>query len=336
MTAVMAAGQTLVIITRNIDLSVGSIAGVTAYLTGETWSPTRPPRPCSRSASPSRIGCVLGLDQRGARGLRADPVDHRHPRDAGDLPDVADQLRRRRARSPPTRCRSGSSTSRDRRVFSIGGLEFRADVRVGVVVILVPPGRARAARAGAAGSTPSAPTPRRPGRRAARAAHDDRRLRAVRCARRARRVPVPGPLRDDHGGRRPGPRAGVDRRRRRRRGQHARRLGHDRRRAARRGADRPARPEPRPRAADQRVLARRRARRCSSSSPSCSTGLRRRRFVSGARSCDEAGADCDAGRHGGAARAGARATDASTGSLRRSTWELLLAVILARDDRRST
>ncbi len=34
-TAVIAAGQSLVIITRNIDLSVGSIAGVSAYLTGE-------------------------------------------------------------------------------------------------------------------------------------------------------------------------------------------------------------------------------------------------------------------------------------------------------------
>jgi rhamnose transport system permease protein len=33
--AVIAAGQSLVIITRNIDLSVGSIAGVSAYLTGE-------------------------------------------------------------------------------------------------------------------------------------------------------------------------------------------------------------------------------------------------------------------------------------------------------------
>jgi len=34
-TAVMAAGQSLVIITRNIDLSVGSIAGVSAYVTGD-------------------------------------------------------------------------------------------------------------------------------------------------------------------------------------------------------------------------------------------------------------------------------------------------------------
>ena len=34
-TAVLAAGQSLVIITRNIDLSVGSIAGVSGYLTGE-------------------------------------------------------------------------------------------------------------------------------------------------------------------------------------------------------------------------------------------------------------------------------------------------------------
>jgi rhamnose transport system permease protein len=34
-TAILAAGQTLVILTRNIDLSVGSVVGVTAYVTGE-------------------------------------------------------------------------------------------------------------------------------------------------------------------------------------------------------------------------------------------------------------------------------------------------------------
>jgi rhamnose transport system permease protein len=34
-TAILAAGQTIVILTRNIDLSVGSIVGVTAYVTGE-------------------------------------------------------------------------------------------------------------------------------------------------------------------------------------------------------------------------------------------------------------------------------------------------------------
>jgi rhamnose transport system permease protein len=34
-TAILAAGQTIVILTRNIDLSVGSIVGITAYVTGE-------------------------------------------------------------------------------------------------------------------------------------------------------------------------------------------------------------------------------------------------------------------------------------------------------------
>src|SRR5262245_41185928 len=34
-TAILAVAQTLVIITRNIDLSLGSIVGVSAYLTGE-------------------------------------------------------------------------------------------------------------------------------------------------------------------------------------------------------------------------------------------------------------------------------------------------------------
>ena len=62
-TAVVAAGQALVIITRNIDLSVGSIAGVSAYLTGDLlgnhlgtrrswpcWSPSGSAR-CSASST---------------------------------------------------------------------------------------------------------------------------------------------------------------------------------------------------------------------------------------------------------------------------------------------
>ena len=94
----------------------------------------------------------------------------------------------------------------------------------------------------------------------ARAAHDDRRLHGVWGAGRARRVPPPGSFRNAHRVGRTGARARVDRRRGRRRGQHARRIRDDRRQLLRRLADRPARSEHRPRTADQRVRARRCAR----------------------------------------------------------------------------
>ena len=42
--AVVAVGQTLVVLTRNIDLSVGSIVGCTAYVIGD--AARRPPRAC--------------------------------------------------------------------------------------------------------------------------------------------------------------------------------------------------------------------------------------------------------------------------------------------------
>src|SRR4030067_1811841 len=43
--AVLAVGQTLVFLTRNFDLSVGSIAGFTAYFVGQQlwWHPEIPP-----------------------------------------------------------------------------------------------------------------------------------------------------------------------------------------------------------------------------------------------------------------------------------------------------
>ena len=36
--AILAAGQTLVLVTRNVDLSVGSVLGLTAYLAGDLLS----------------------------------------------------------------------------------------------------------------------------------------------------------------------------------------------------------------------------------------------------------------------------------------------------------
>ena len=60
--AILAAGQTLVLITRNVDLSVGSVLGLSAYLAGDLLSnhqglraAARLPARASRSAPPA--GC---------------------------------------------------------------------------------------------------------------------------------------------------------------------------------------------------------------------------------------------------------------------------------------
>ena len=60
-TAVMAAGQALVIITRNIDLSVGSIAGVSAYLTGDVLGDHLATTPVVAVLLAVAIGTLLGL-----------------------------------------------------------------------------------------------------------------------------------------------------------------------------------------------------------------------------------------------------------------------------------
>ena len=60
-TAVLAAGQTIVILTRNIDLSVGSIVGVTAYVTGEYLHNHPELAPVLAIAYAVAIGGGLGL-----------------------------------------------------------------------------------------------------------------------------------------------------------------------------------------------------------------------------------------------------------------------------------
>ncbi len=60
-TAVLAAGEALVVITRNIDLSVGSVLGVAAYLTAELLA-DHPGLPAAGAISIAvGIGAVLGL-----------------------------------------------------------------------------------------------------------------------------------------------------------------------------------------------------------------------------------------------------------------------------------
>jgi rhamnose transport system permease protein len=60
-TAILAAGQTIVILTRNIDLSVGSIVGVTAYVTGEFLHDHPDLAPVLAVAYAVAIGGGLGL-----------------------------------------------------------------------------------------------------------------------------------------------------------------------------------------------------------------------------------------------------------------------------------
>ncbi len=65
MLILLAVGQTCVIITRNVDLSVGSTMGLTAYLTGRLFIDTQPPdhrrrprrRADGRGASASSTAC---------------------------------------------------------------------------------------------------------------------------------------------------------------------------------------------------------------------------------------------------------------------------------------
>ncbi|MGH8937587.1 MAG: ABC transporter permease [Acidimicrobiia bacterium] len=60
-TVILAAGQTLVIITRNIDLSVGSIVGVAAYITGQYLAADPSASPLLAIPMAMLIGAGLGL-----------------------------------------------------------------------------------------------------------------------------------------------------------------------------------------------------------------------------------------------------------------------------------
>jgi rhamnose transport system permease protein len=60
-TAILAAGQTLVILTRNIDLSVGSVVGITAYVTGEYLHAHPGVAPVLAVGYAVAIGAGLGL-----------------------------------------------------------------------------------------------------------------------------------------------------------------------------------------------------------------------------------------------------------------------------------
>ena len=222
-TAVLAAAQTIVILTRNIDLSVGSIVGVTAYLTGEYLAAHQTTAPLLAVGLAMLMGCALdpGTGRSWPTGgcppssspstlaiYRTWLIDHANSRTI-----TADSLPQWLVEFP------------QRTLLSLGGLDIRLVLAVAVVVILALQ-VALGGSAGAAGSTPSAPTLTRPGRRVCRSSASPlvRSPCAVPCRGWRASCSCPGSGRSRWPRARAG--AGVGRRGRRRRGQHPRRLRH--------------------------------------------------------------------------------------------------------------
>ena len=96
--AVVAVGQTLVVLTRNIDLSVGSIVGFTAYFVGTTIAGDNSIHPLVAVLLAVALGGCHGRDQRRHRRLGPRAVDHRHARHAGHLSRHTDRVFRRQDR----------------------------------------------------------------------------------------------------------------------------------------------------------------------------------------------------------------------------------------------
>ena len=84
--AVVAVGQTLVVLARNIDLSVGSIVGVTAYFVGTLLSQEQRDPTGGRGAHGDGDGRGDGIAQRGVGGLRPCSGHHHHAGHTGALP----------------------------------------------------------------------------------------------------------------------------------------------------------------------------------------------------------------------------------------------------------
>ena len=82
---VVAVGQTLVVLTRSIDLSVGSIVGCTAFIVGMEIAYHPDMSPVARRRDRRRHGRGDGGGERRARRLGQSAADHRHARHAGDL-----------------------------------------------------------------------------------------------------------------------------------------------------------------------------------------------------------------------------------------------------------
>ena len=157
--ALLALGETMVVISRNVDLSIGSVLGLSAYVSASLFGRS----PASRSPSVFLVGLGIGLACGLANGLMVaigrvpEPgrhaghavhhPRHRHPdrrRQRGDRPDPAERLHRHpageRARGsvPGHRGRRGD---RPRRL-----LPALLPVRAGAVRDRLEPGRGPAGR----------------------------------------------------------------------------------------------------------------------------------------------------------------------------------------------
>ena len=108
--------QTMVVLTRNIDLSVGSIVGLTAYRRADTLrAPQRPPMSSwrwSRSASASAAGSSTVCSSPLARCRRSSPRSRTLAIYRGLV--VRDHRRRAGLRVPAAGARSGPRRSRSR------------------------------------------------------------------------------------------------------------------------------------------------------------------------------------------------------------------------------
>ena len=110
--AILAVGQTLVIITRNVDLSVGSVVGLTAFLAGDLLSkPSRAWRCRWCSCSAIALGAACGLLNGVPHHLGPGAGAGRDARDALRVPRPRVPVDRTGARSTPRRCPTPSSTS---------------------------------------------------------------------------------------------------------------------------------------------------------------------------------------------------------------------------------
>jgi rhamnose transport system permease protein len=81
-------GQAIVVMTRNIDLSVGSILGVVAYVVGDTLGSMPDLHPVLVVTLLHGAWRGAGGGERRAGGLGAGALDHRHAGDAGAVPQL--------------------------------------------------------------------------------------------------------------------------------------------------------------------------------------------------------------------------------------------------------
>ncbi len=201
---ILAVGQAIVIITRNVDLSVGSILGLVAFATGKLFVAAPGAPIVARRPGRGRAGRGLRRGQRRADRRGPGAGAGGHARHAVRLPRHRLLVGRRASRSTPPTCRARSCASAPRTVLGVPVLALIALVVVLVARVL--PARRTAA---AASCTRSAPTRRRPAVRHPGRPAGVRRVRGQRRAGRAGRRAVRGPLRHPRRHRRHRPGAQV-------------------------------------------------------------------------------------------------------------------------------